>query len=43
MKKTQNKIPEGTKVSDSKVGKATIKLLIADLASRDGVVCVKAR
>ena len=30
-------------VSDSKAAKATIKLLIADLASRDGVVRVKAR
>ena len=43
MNKTQNNIPKGNLVSDNKATKATIKSLIADLASKDGVVRVKAR
>jgi HEAT repeat protein len=43
MNKTQNSAPKGNAVSDSKADKATIKSLIADLASKDGVVRVKAR
>ena len=43
MKKTQNNTPKGNTVSDSKSAKATIKSLIADLASKDGVVRVMAR
>jgi hypothetical protein len=43
MNKKQSNAPKGNTVSDSKVAKATIKLLIADLANRDGVVRVKAR
>jgi HEAT repeat protein len=43
MKKTQNNTPKDNVVSDSKATKANIKLLIADLASKDGVVRVKAR
>jgi len=42
MTKTQN-TPKGNVVSDNKATKATIKSLIADLASKDGVVRVKAR
>ena len=43
MNKTQNNAPKGNTVSDSKAAKATIKSLIADLASKDGVVRVMAR
>jgi len=43
MKKTQKNIPKDNVVFDSKAAKANIKLLIADLASKDGVVRVKAR
>jgi len=43
MKKTQNNTLKGTIVSDSKAAKANIKSLIADLASKDGVVRVMAR
>ena len=43
MKKTQNNAPEDNVVSGSKAAKTTIKSLIADLASEDGVVRVKAR
>jgi hypothetical protein len=43
MNKTQNNTPKGKLVSDNKATKATIKSLIADLASKDGVVRVKAR
>ena len=43
MEKTQNNTPNGNTVSDNKAAKATIKSLIADLASKDGVVRVKAR
>ncbi|MFC1909716.1 HEAT repeat domain-containing protein [Chloroflexota bacterium] len=43
MKKTQNNAPKGNSESGSKAAKATIKSLIADLASKDGVVRVKAR
>jgi HEAT repeat protein len=43
MKKTQNNAPKGNVVSDNKATKATIKSLIADLASQDGIVRVKAR
>ncbi|MFC2069045.1 HEAT repeat domain-containing protein [Chloroflexota bacterium] len=43
MNKTQNDAPKVNAVSDTKAAKATIKLLIAELASKDGVVRVKAR
>ena len=43
MIKTQNKTPKGNVVSDNKATKATIKSLIADLSSKDGIVRVKAR
>ena len=43
MEKTQNNTPKGNRGSDSKAAKATIKSLIADLASKDGVVRVTAR
>ena len=43
MNKTQNNTPKGNVVSDNKATKAIIKSLIADLASKDGVVRVKAR
>ncbi len=43
MNKTQNNTPKDNVVSDNKATKATIKSLIADLASKDGVVRVKAR
>ena len=43
MEKTQNNTPKGNAVSDSKAAKVTIKSLIADLASKDGVVRVTAR
>jgi len=43
MNKTQNNVPKGNAVSGSKAAKATIKSLIADLASKDGIVRVKAR
>jgi HEAT repeat protein len=43
MNKTQNNAPKDNAVSVSKAAKATIKSLIADLASKDGVVRVKAR
>jgi len=43
MKKAQHNVPEDNAVSGSKAVKATIKSLIADLASEDGVVRVKAR
>jgi HEAT repeat protein len=43
MNKMQNNAPEFNALSDSKAVKATIKSLIADLASKDGVVRVKAR
>jgi HEAT repeat protein len=43
MKKTQNNRPKGTTESESMAAKAAIKSLIADLASKDGVVRVKAR
>ena len=43
MNKTQNNAPKDNAVSGSKAAKATIKSLIADLASKDGVVRVKAR
>jgi hypothetical protein len=43
MKKTQNNTPNGNTVSDSKTAKVTIKSLIADMASKDGVVRVMAR
>ncbi len=39
----QNNAPKGNAVSGSRVAKATIKSLIADLASQDGIVRVKAR
>jgi len=39
----QNNTPKGNVVSDNKATKGTIKALIADLASKDGVVRVKAR
>jgi HEAT repeat protein len=41
MNKTQNNTPKGNVVSDNKATKLTIKSLIADLASKDGVVRVK--
>ena len=43
MNKTQNNAPKDNAVSGSKAAKATIKSLIADLASKDGVVRVMAR
>ena len=43
MNKTQKNIPKGNVVSDNKATKATIKSLIDDLASKDGVVRVTAR
>jgi len=43
MNKTQNNTPKGNTVSDSKAVKATIKSLISDLYSKDGIVRVKAR
>jgi HEAT repeat protein len=43
MKKTQNSTLKDNAVSGSKAAKATIKSLIADLASKDGVVRVMAR
>jgi HEAT repeat protein len=43
MNKTQNNAPKDNAVSGSEAIKATIKSLIADLASKDGVVRVKAR
>lgn len=43
MNKTQNNTPKGNLASYNKATKATIKSLIADLASKDGVVRVKAR
>jgi HEAT repeat protein len=43
MNKTQNNAPNVNAISDTKAAKATIKSLIADLASKDGVVRVKAR
>jgi HEAT repeat protein len=43
MNKTQNSTPEGNVVSDNKATKEVIKSLIADLASKDGIVRVKAR
>jgi len=41
--KPHNNAPMGNTVSDSEAAKETIKSLIADLASKDGVVRVKAR
>jgi hypothetical protein len=41
MNKTQNNKHKSKAVSDSKTAKATIKSLIVDLASKDGVVRVK--
>jgi len=43
MNKTQNNAPKDNAASVSKATKATIKSLIADLASKDGVVRVMAR
>jgi HEAT repeat protein len=43
VKKTQNNAPKGNAMSDNKATKATIKSLIADLSSKDGIVRVKAR
>jgi HEAT repeat protein len=43
MKKTQNNALKDIAISGSNVAKPTIKSLIADLASQDGVVRVKAR
>jgi HEAT repeat protein len=43
MNKPQNSAPGGNAVSDSKSAKATINSLIADLASKDGIIRVKAR
>jgi HEAT repeat protein len=43
MKKTQNNAPKVNALSDSKVTKDIIKSLITALASKDGVVRVKAR
>jgi HEAT repeat protein len=43
MNKTQNNAAKGNPVSGSKATQATIKSLIAELASKDGVVRVKAR
>jgi HEAT repeat protein len=43
MNKTQNNAPRGNAMSDGKVVEPTIKSLIADLASKDGLVRVKAR
>ena len=43
MNKTQNNAPNVNALSDSKAAKATIKSLIDELASEDGVVRVKAR
>ena len=43
MNKPQNNAPKDNVVSGSKAAKAAIKSLIADLASKDGVVRVKAR
>jgi HEAT repeat protein len=43
MNKPQNSAPGGNAVSDSKSAKATINSLIAGLASKDGIVRVKAR
>ena len=40
---TQNNAPKVNALSDSKAAKATIKSLIDELASKDGVVRVKAR
>ena len=37
MNKTQNNAPKDNAVSGSKAAKVTIKSLIADLASKDGV------
>ena len=43
MNKPNNSEPKGTVVSGGKAAKATIKSLINDLASKDGVVRVMAR
>ena len=43
MNKTQNNASKGSVVSDSKAAKAAIKSLIVDLASKDGIVRIKAR
>ena len=43
MKKTPNNAPKDIAMSGGKAAKPTIKSLIADLASKDGVVRVKAR
>jgi HEAT repeat protein len=43
MNKTQNNAPKDNAASVSKATKATIKSLLADLASKDGVVRVMAR
>jgi HEAT repeat protein len=43
MNKIQNNAPKDNAVSGSKAAKAPIKSLIADLASKDGIVRMKAR
>ena len=43
LNKTQNSAPKGSAVSINKAAKPTITSLIADLASKDGIIRVKAR
>ena len=43
VKKTRNSAPKGSALSMGKAAKPIVKSLIADLASKDGIIRVKAR